>query len=478
MKCEKCGADINKDTKYCANCGALVNNVVENDNNVINETNDPNNANIVTDANVIETNDTGVTNDNVVVSSNITNAGKENVFKKFFNDKRVMLGLGVLLALIIIIAGVLRFINKSPKQIFNKSIDELFKTVENKMEPITSKQVAGTTNIKMSMTGLGEVGEVFNNLALDFNYDIDYDKKIMNMNFKPTYGKDAIIDMSANFNNGDAYMYLNDVFNKYIKLPIDKKVTDEMFSSKGNEDTKTLLDEMKKELKDSLSSKYFDKEKDEIKIDGDYVKVTKSTMTLKGKDLQEVLKTYMTNLKENNKIVKTYGEINNLSDKEVIKQFDDSIKELNVSSDQQLIVSIYTKGLFNDFKGVSINVKSADQNMGINVLKIAKDNYEYKIESNNSVVARGTVKVEDKDNKNITVLSLNVGIANMKLTVTNDIKKDAKVSAKKITNYVEADKLTDEEQTQISNNILSGKGMKALIKEINELINGYSNLGY
>lgn len=417
MKCKNCGADINANSKYCKECGAS----------------------------------------NEAVS-------KDSKVKKFFNDGRVLIGLGVIASLVIIISGVLMFFNKGPKQIFNKTIDNLFKTVENKMEPINSNTLTRTANLRLEMNGLGEVGDIFNDLSLDLKYDIDYDKKILNMNVEPTYDQDTIINFSTYFNNDGAYIYLDKTFDKYIKLPIDKKEMNEMFNN--NDNFKVVLEEMKKELKKSLSKKYFSKEKDEIKIDDEYVKVTKSTMTLRGKEMESFLKVYLTNLKNNDKI------INNIHDKDIKDELDDSIKSLNVADSSEIIVTVYTKGLFNDFKGVTINIKSSDQSLKMDILKVDEDNYEYRINSNGTSI-KGDIKVVEKDSKTVTSLSMNLGIANMKITVNEDVKTDVKVESKKIVDYIEVDDLTDADYKKIENSLMTSEGLIKLLTKINRLTNGY-----
>lgn len=396
---------------------------------------------------------------------------------------------GIIVAILIIAIALVYFLVFSkPQFIFNKAIDKLFETETREINSIkfdTNMKISIETDDESVQHGLDELEKC--TIKVGAQLDGEEKKEIVNLGLE--YDKESVIDAQLYYNNGELYSYFDEIFDKYIQIDMDEEQKNEMksifevFESQEEQDKKTeramqiLRDEIKTQIEEEGT---FEKESDTINIGEKEKKVTKNTLVLSQKAFYNVISNICTNLAKNDEFLDCFEDD---SLKDSLKEFATAVKEEETNSKNNIKISIYTKGLFNEFVGVNFVIYSQEEDITVQMLVVKenKNTYSYNIKIKSQGVSAnaisGTIQIEkEKDSKDeqkgkITI-SMNVSkfIADIKAKIEMDYSVEYNKGVDKI-NVKDSIKMED----------LTEEDMKAIMEElekrplIGELISNQMN---
>jgi len=443
MFCPKCGKELPEGSTICSNCETSETNVEP-------KQEAPKASNTTTEN----------TSDTVTV-------------KKSKKPLAIIISLFLIIALGVF--GVYYFISSnSPKKVFNSLIDNSFKALEKDYKLAEDVTTQNTTmklqfGIDTEITELKEIAKVLEQLEIEFNVQIDYEEKLATVNFDSSLDNEDLLKLQCYMDTEkeEAYIYAEQLFDKYLKTTIDKEIIEllkESFKVPSNtENDLKALKIAKNELKSLLPEDNFTKENEKLKINNNTVNVKKHTLELSGVETLELLKNYYEALLDNKEFIEAFE---NDKDREMIEEsledlIDDvqySLKNLEETPDDKLEISIYTKGFTNEFVKFEAYIHSENFKTGFEVLKHDKENYNYKLvveEDNKKQEIDGTCKIIEKDNEEVeTTIKVNipeVGEFSVEFTVSNILNKD--IDEINTSNNVDIENLTDEDIKKIEENL-------------------------
>lgn len=395
--------------------------------------------------------------------------------------KKGFIIVGIIIAIIIIAMALVYFLVFSkPQFIFNNAIDKLFKTETreiNSMKFNSSIKVSIETDDKTVQSELDELGKC--TIKMGTQLDTEKKKEIVDVGLE--YDKESVVDAQFYYNNGEAYVYFDEIFDKYIQIDMDEEQINQFKSifeenELQNKKTEKAIQILKDELKSQLGQEgTFERESDTINIGEEEKKVTKSTLVLSQKAFYNVISNMCTNLAENDEFLDCFDEDDSL--KKSLEDLATEIKGAKVNNKNNIKISIYTKGLFNKFVGINFEICSQEEDITIQTLIVKEDkntySYNIKIESQGikANAINGEIQIEkEKDSKDeqkgkITI-SMNVSklIADIKAKVEMDysIEYNKGVNEIDVNDSIKFEDLTEKD----TENIIEKLKKRPLIGEL------------
>lgn len=302
--------------------------------------------------------------------------------------------------------------------------------------------------------------EILNKIDLSFLYGVDYATKRMNFEMKSSYDKKELLNSSFYMESGNGYLYLDNLYDKNIKVPIEQY--DSFFKLNLSSDYRTIYDSIEKVLIRSLKDDYF--EKDYVTIDSK--KVLKTTLVLNHKNYQEMKKNVFHDLVLDDSFLKS---LSNVTGKKV-SVLKKKLNKIASSEDEykEMDIVLYTK---ND-KFLKLELVFGGEK--ITIQREERDKYSYSYDEHSQVVYDGVVQASRKKDSSVQSTFLindrKKGVS-VQLMMTSSYEVNKKIEKKNVSNSILYTDVTEEEKNQIYSKVLENEGMKNLIQEFSRLGN-------
>lgn len=337
--------------------------------------------------------------------------------------KKIIISSLIILAVILLAFGIITFKVENNKKIILNSLNTLKTSLKkdftlNSSDKISKKTGSGMTTFYLNPnffndSDLTSTINNINNLKLSYNYIFDNDTKKVYLNNDFLLQNDKILNFNYFQNNNTGYLFLTDIFDKYLKIAN----LNELFTSNNS---KYFLEALGKSLNNNIT-------KDDIKtssttINNKKVKVLKLTLT--PKKSTTILKNTIKTLKTDSKTKNTFKDVNlsddltnNLKtiDYKVYLLKNDLIKySITYKEDNTPITLEY------DDLEKSLTIKTNNTPLLKSIISNDKENITIEISYENKNIGRLII------NNNSTILDLNINRdSNSKLNITfSKVKSD------------------------------------------------------
>lgn len=383
------------------------------------------------------------------------------------NTKKGLIFGGIVVVLLLLVGTLTYFLMPvKPKKVFTTAIQEVYEASKSNFNGIFGGKYTISTDIHSDNKEIEKILEIVNKLNISMDMGVETKSKKMHIDLDSNYNNKELLKASIDVLDNNAYVFLNDIYNKNLLVPMEGM--DEMFSLMENvKDYEIILKYFKDAFNKSLKDEYFTKENKNITLNGKSVKVTENKLTLDEKNQKELAYALSDEL-NNEEFIESFSRISDM-DKEEVKEMLKDMKENIELEDGTLYVSIYTKGINNEFAGIEFK----DDKDVISILKNTKTNYSYEI------------KVEDKDYKgnieavikdNDMNLKVSFDIEGISGSITMDFVENKKVNLPEIdtTNAISVENLSENEAMEILNNLQNKEGIIELMQTITSL----SSIGF
>lgn len=391
---------------------------------------------------------------------------EDNFEKK--SHKKIGIIIGIIVAILIIaVAGGAIFlgISRKPEKIFSKAIEDSFSSLEkNAGQEKVKMDLEFSLDMKSNDSEIESANEIIKDIKLKSTIETNLKKKIFNINVAAKYDKQDIISADALIQDDEIFFYLNDIYSKYIKVSEDylEDIDLEEIFEIDAEAEKNIIKNIKKVLLDEVEAK--DLMQENVKVDNE--KMLKSTLRLTPEELFKLI----------NKMLKECQEIDGIED--IIEEIDEIIEDLD-ETENYLDISIYTKGMFNEFVKVEAafvnqeddtvivieGIKKSDNETEINVL----ENDESTDISDAVNLITITVKSEE-ENKGTVQIKVNIEDGEVyTLKIKYAVDYDADIKERDTSNSVDMDYLTQEDYSEMYENIENNEILYSIIYGISQL---------
>lgn len=441
MICKKCGAKISDEDLFCKGCGTSFEEL-KNGELIIKEKNNLDNNNKKQKCSFIDK-------------------------LRKINKIPLICGGVILLLLVSFILYYFLVLNSS-KSIFKTVTNKLYSELndefkENKNYNSLSGNYSISINTELTDESLNFISDIFNKINMNMNYELDYKNKIANIDYDIKYDNSQFLKSSINISDDNYYLYLNGLYDKYIK--IDSNELKGLFWESNNsyEDISIILKEVKNAFNDSLKNNYFKKSTETIKVNGKDAKVKKVTLILNEKNVSEIKNSMIKQLKNNKEFIKSLSKLLNDSESN-IKSNLNVILEEKLEFEDIYELSLYTKGLKNELVGADIK----GNDFALEITKDTEEKLSLRI-TINDVILTGNIEINGDDEKSNIKLSLSFIGNKIEFDISNTIKYNTDVKEKEIKNSVDYNSLTEENLNKISENFEKQEGFIKFSKDLTDI---------
>jgi len=280
--------------------------------------------------------------------------------------------LGPCLIVLIVILSILAVAKiNSPKYIFQKEIDSVYKDIDDNIkdyEDFVKRIDYINKNTRLTTEFiLNDPTEDIEDLKVESEINFNLKENFYNANTKLSQNNTTI--------NGDIYFQDNKIYldSELLEKPIEitNYLTDyvfafnyigiddvhEMLDSTKPDDIRYLLKFIKKELFKTFDSDSFTKENIKKEIDDKTVRLHKITYTIDEKKYKDTFKSIIKALKKDDKSLRIIAKATAQDKSDIKDGLDDLLEELNdIEFDEELQISIYTQGILNNSIGYTIEL--------------------------------------------------------------------------------------------------------------------------
>ncbi|MBQ8681798.1 MAG: hypothetical protein IJ509_02695 [Bacilli bacterium] len=360
---------------------------------------------------------------------------------------------GLLIFLIVLLIGLIGCGIAYYKLIYSKNgiqtlLGYAFNYLEDNIDDYNS--ITSTFSIEMEIqsndNSKKEWFNMFKELDLSGNFGIDCQEKIMSLDFETDFDNKDLIDGNVYVENDKGYIYLNELYSKYIE--VDLSNNNQVFVQ---DNYKNIILSLVSVFNKSLKEEYLTKEKVEL----DSKKVMKSTLNLTGNNYQQFMTAMVNLLVNDEKFMESYCNITGMT-------VEDAKNSLNKKIDDKhggYKFTLYTKG---------ISFVQLDAVIDSNKLVIKqKDNkYSYEFYDNEERVFEGNVTVNKDRDKNTYLVSYydNREDYGIEAIASGKVNLNGKVEKKEINNSIYYDELNYIDILGIYSKIMSNEGLVKILE--------------
>ena len=319
------------------------------------------------------------------------------------------------------------------------------------------------------------------------------DKKGEKVKFdvKATEGYKSIIDLSALVDGAKAYFKFNDTMSNFYYTKLEEMASSVEVSSLTNlPDYKyeKLIDYLADAVEDSISTKDFEKSKEELTIGGKDIKVNKYTAKMDENKLKSIVDNFLDQASKDDDLMKVIAKLTDESESEI----KDAIKEIKSTKASELgeinfDYSVYTtstgKAVGYGFKVENAEIIIANYNDVLSIQLLAqgmpvtleiekKSDKNYEANLNMAGVITGTLKItsdekvvsKGKEYKETLNIDFSLSYMGQKISASLDadtiIKKIDSVDTSAKNGAISIDSLSESELNILENQIMRSSTYK------------------
>lgn len=390
-------------------------------------------------------------------------------------EKKSNSSLIVLVCLIVAVAICCGFLivkqlnkNITPKNMFINGVESLFKAEKN-VEDFDSINSEVTLSLDAKSPYIEkDVLDLVSKITLKGKVAADIKDNIALIGLNAKYDKDDLVDFKLYSKENVAYMYLTDLFSKWIKFDIEDST---IINFKANDsditmdEAKALISGVKEALLAALKDSYFTKEKEDS--------LTKVTLVINKDNILNIVEDTLTNLKENDDVKDVFKKVSGSDIDTVLDQVIEKIKNTDnetLSNLEDIKLAIYLNNK-KEVKKVTIDTTVGEQPIKVEVTITSKN--DVTVDLYMSGVKFLSISIKETTNKNVTNTTIGVSVSGMldlTLNIESKIKYNEKIEAVDVSNNVEFNELTENDINNIQTKLMNNKAIQKLMTAVSNFM--------
>ena len=286
---------------------------------------------------------------------------------------------------VILVGGVIFSVASStPKAVFKRAINHVYKGANLALNgyeayledyDLTKKAVLVSGDFSLETNVEDLEGYNLNKMSLGFNAGVDYKNELVSLgaNLK---GNKETVKLDAQMIKNELYV-TSSLFEEVLKLDSDlvselgididfEEIKEEIETAQKEYDTdpetyEYLVKTIREALVKSIDSEYMEKDKEEIEVLDKEIKVTKYSYILDEDAIQDLIAKAAEFLLEEEDFAKTLSDATGMEKKQIKELLKTMKKDAkDIEFDGEMAINIYTRGLFNTYAGLGIEVEGKE----------------------------------------------------------------------------------------------------------------------
>ena len=433
---------------------------------------------------------------------------EEKIIEEGGKSRKVLLGIiAVLVVALCALAGYMYFNKPTPKNVYLRVIDEFASGVNkniNKLNINDKEEVKYNVgfNLKTTNSDYTEIANIINKIKLSSKTESDFSNKKLNTSIDVLYNNSSIIDANIYLNNKDMYAEIPSLYDKLIKMPLDNELDlEQIWNTLDKDSYKTIINELTNIIKNNLKEEYFSNSVEKITVLNNEVEVSKQVLDLNSKNIVELETNIINAMVNNDKLLNALSKVTSMSVSDIKSNLNESKKE--VQEAEGFVAEIYLNTKNNKIEYVTI--KSGEEK--VELVKASEDTFNIMVDNNNvgtltlsnkeinlnidyegtkvtykitetSLEMNGSVegitfsiKLNGNEKKGNFVINVNSKEEKIDLTINADYETNSikSVQDKNYSNYVELDKMTEDDMNSIMTKLYENQNLMTLIQDVSSL---------
>lgn len=482
MKCKKCNSTITESSMFCAGCGTSVqelrnNNLIIDENQVsqtvgvmpngnINQTTVPNGYMNQTTTPIGNMNQGYTYPQNNQMMNNYVYNNKKGSSKKALS---IILPICAVLVLLGIGLGLFFTITKSPKFVFKKAISTMTNSITDSLDGDYDTatvslylQPAFDSKDSASMAAF----DILNELSIDMDLEIDKKNQVINMDINSKYENEELINLDSSVQNKKMYLrFKNDQDYMYTEFDTEFTKQDDSYAN--------LVESFSDALIDSIEKDYLSKSKQTITIDGKNIKATKNTLLLDGKTVSKMTNSIRDSLMKDEEFIEACVRITGKTKDEITSELRNITFDEN-TFDSKVNLSIYTKGMFNEF----VKLELEGNGTSMSFVKKSDTYYVFNITSGDQSMDLLHVNISEVNGEKIYTITMEYEGEKIGIKVGYNVTYDKAITPKNVSNSVNIKYLDEQESSEFISVLFENQGLISFMTDLSELGNTYGDSSY
>lgn len=373
--------------------------------------------------------------------------------------------LGVVALVVGVVLAFYFFVYSKPTFLFEKSLSVLRNQLN--AEEVSSAKpmqldLSFQSNINTTDESLKPIFDNINKLYLETSIYLDLGNKVEFMKLKSKYKDQDFVNADIFVEKENAFVKLDKLFDKYIKVVLEEDIFKE---NEGNKDAIIVADGLLAAIENSLDDKYFTKVEKTIPLNNVVKKVNANTLVINNENVIPFLTSIINELKANNQFLEAFARMEEMEKADVVTLLDSVLSDMKETSgmvgEVNYQISFYTEGFMNKPVGMGVVVDGSAYDVyfteeTLSVLTTVESSTEVLLDAS---------KKDDKYNVNIYL-----GEDTLSFVLGFKVNENPSFTKPDVTNFVEAEKLTQDEVGQITGALIQSPGVMTFMTDFQDVI--------
>lgn len=373
--------------------------------------------------------------------------------------------LGVVALVVGVVLAFYFFVYSKPTFLFEKSLSVLRNNLN--AEEVSSAKpmqldLSFQSNINTTDESLKPIFDNINKLYLETSIYLDLGNKVEFMKLKSKYKDQDFVNADIFVEKENAFVKLDKLFDKYIKVVLEEDIFKE---NEGNKDAIIVADGLLAAIENSLDDKYFTKVEKTIPLNNVVKKVNANTLVINNENVIPFLTSIINELKANNQFLEAFARMEEMEKADVVTLLDSVLSDMKETSgmvgEVNYQISFYTEGFMNKPVGMGVVVDGSAYDVyfteeTLSVLTTVESSTEVLLDAS---------KKDDKYNVNIYL-----GEDTLSFVLGFKVNENPSFTKPDVTNFVEAEKLTQDEVGQITGALIQSPGVMTFMTDFQDVI--------
>ena len=388
--------------------------------------------------------------------------------EELFIPKKRFIVLKILLVLLLLGAlgygGYYYYQNyyNNPNKVVHKLVEKTNEMLSKKEVIFDKTRINGLINVQLNLkNGNKQIVDIINNLTIQFDSQVALNENTSLTSINTKYKNDKLINIKVYENNKDFYIYLEDIFDKYIKIEESLNTPIEI----PDGDYTEIMKEMSKSLEEVLDKYTFMRKSEILLINDKEYSVYNNYLSLKDNEITKIATLFIQTLSNNNAFIQSVKKVTDTDIKKDLEAITDFLQEENVKGTYTL--SIYTT---KDFKQRLIGIKNTltidNETISVGINIPDDNNFIINLESPYGNVVS---KITKGDNAFNIDLNIEQDGNSFKLIGKFNYEKIDKIDEVNLENSIKIEDLTEEDGNIISQGFANNKAIEEIIKKISTI---------
>lgn len=275
-------------------------------------------------------------NDKVQEEVNVQLQKQKEARKFGVKYRKTLIIIGILILVLAAILCYGYFFRKEPENIYFDMIDYVRDYASDYLTEV-SKDLKGpkritnkiTFNLSTNNEELKPFEDAINKFSISAVSEIDKNNKKLSSKVNVDYDEESLINVEALIKDNEAYVKLNDLFDKIIKVSNEESDLSSLWKEDNVEDYQTILTELTKIIKNNLKSTFFTKTNEKLNKSGKDIDTIKYVMRLTNNDIYTLELGVLNDIKGNDKLISVIANLLEIDKDAIINQIDEMIENMD-----------------------------------------------------------------------------------------------------------------------------------------------------